>query len=93
MLARAVILVVAISGLGLWFNRGPALQWRSTTATIIAILPSESRFHPNDHVVVVRNSRGTGDFTIRYPLRCDVGDKVAVEQAGISLRAARTTCR
>ena len=93
MLAGVVILVVAVSGLGLWFNRGPAPQWRPTTATITAIVPSEHRFHPNDHIVVVRNVHGTGQFTIRYPLRCNVGDKVAVEQAGVSLRAARTTCR
>ena len=93
MLAGAVTCVLAVTALGLWMNRGPALQWHAASAKVVAIASSQHRFHPEDSYVVVRNPHGTGQFTIHYPPKCVVGDTVPVEQAGISLRAAPSTCR
>ena len=78
---------------GLWFNRGSPPAWEPTTAKIMAIVPSDRRFHPNDETIVVRNAHGTGQFTVHYAVQCNVGDTVAVQQAGVTLRASPTTCR
>ena len=92
-MAGAVILVLGIVGLGVWGSGKPQPHWRATTAKVVAIAPSMHRFHPNEHYVVVRNAHGTGQFTIVYPLNCEVGESVPVEQAGVSLRASYETCR
>ena len=93
-MAAGLLLLLAVTVFGFWLARGPAPHWRSTTAKVVAIAPSDHRFHPNENTIVVRNATGTGEFTVdTLILKCDVGDSVPVEQAGVSLRAAASTCR
>jgi hypothetical protein len=93
LMIMAMVLLAITTATGLWLNRGSLPAWQPATAKIMAIVPSEHRFHPNDQTIVVRNAHGTGQFTLHYPIRCNVGDTVAVEQAGITLRASPATCR
>jgi hypothetical protein len=63
-------------------------------ARVVAIKPSDSKFHADRDYIVVRNARGTGEFSMYDgELRCRVGDEVPVEQRGITLTRTPRTCR
>ena len=71
----------------------PLQPIHAATARVVAIAPPVSKYS-NRETVVVRNAHGTGQFTIALDdARCNVGDVVPVQQQGITLTRAATTCR
>ncbi len=94
-LGVVLLVLVAVSAPVFWTFWGrPARPAFETTARVVAIVGSNSRFHPDRFTIVVRNARGTGEFSMNDgDIRCHVGDAVAVEQRGVVLMRIARTCR
>ena len=72
----------------------PEQPARAALARVVAIKPSDSRIHADRDTIVVRNARGTGEFSMHDgDVRCVVGDQVPVEQRGVTLTRTAKTCR
>jgi hypothetical protein len=89
----AVALVLA--AFGMWrIGRSPAAVAHPAVATVVAIAPAEGHFHVDRNSVSVRNSDGSGQFSIvDAELHCKVGDRVQVQQQGATLTRLPGTCR
>ena len=76
------------------FAGQPVQPVHPATARVVAIKPSDSYFHPYRDTIVVRNARGTGEFSMQDgDVHCVVGDQVPVRQQGITLTRVAKTCR
>lgn len=91
----AVIGVVAVPCIALMveFASVPPLPMHPATARVVAIAPSDSKYHAGRDTIVVRNANGTGQFTMGdVDVHCAVGDLVPVTQQGITLGRVAKTC-
>ena len=76
------------------FARMPLQPVRPAMARVVRISPHDGRFGASWDYIVVRNARGTGQFSMWDPeVRCHVGDQVPVQQQGITLTRTARTCR
>ena len=91
-LVLGLVLIVP-SAWAFWTFKDQPLQPRHPAiATVVAIAPTQGR--SDRQTIVVRNAHGVGSISMLIgAARCDVGDKVRVNQRGTTLSADPSTCR